>query len=955
MQDRGTLSPELLRFHEARIKFSEGNFVEAARDFEAVRPAISRIPRSTYGAQLNVMLGHCYTQLGQWDRVLEIYREVLRSFPDNLRARLGEAMALQNLGRYDEASVSIDALALGVGQFPGLATQLYQMMANAQLHQPKEQRDWSKVIAMAEAAAKDKNRNELDNMLMKAELLMFQDQVPEAVNVLVAAAKKYPKDIRCWTALARAVSRGDNAKKQLPAVLSRAEKEVGDVMALRMMRIREIVLQGGDDMAAKLKKLEEGAEKFDEGERLAMLYQLGAAYTQARDYADAKRCWQVVAGKEARSGQLQQLLFELAVDHKDEQGMADVVKSLTDSKDFGPSNALTKYCAAWAMLSHVRIRHHNLKKNEPLSEDDHKTLANARRLLEEALLTRAEWHALWRLKGEIEQQEGDVNAAISSYQKAIELNRSGQATIAQQLVQLLYSQKRYAEASEALKHAGDFETSDRGQLIIQDILMKEGQSDKALQLAAAAVEKDPKNAMKQLWYGRQLEKTAETDEAEAAYRRAVEADPKLLDGWDLYIRRLMGNRKKAEAAEAVREAAKSFEDQPAALARLYERAADKEHAEDLYRQDLEKHPNELLQLRHMVEFYFNSQQLDKAVPYLDHMIEICSKSSDESAQKLLPVARRFKAQTLANKGDYEHLLEATKLVEKNRVNGKLSQEDIRSVVILLANRPEPESRVIAVQMLESLRQQRALQTGEELMLGTLYERAGKWSEGRDLLLSAVTKNTEDLNSLYAFSQALLRHEEYDDAERWVARMEELIDSGKSAVSASTKQSIGVLRAQLMVHKGEKDQAVQLLESFLPRPMAQNQLPLLETVAKLMEDLELYDAAENLLNQYVSQEPRRPVGHGGVRGPTRRSRQGLHALGAMPQRRAAHADPAGGTDGPAAAARGGFEGAVRPAGEMDHRSPAKRIEYPGAPIAAGGALRFGRAEHRGDQALSRGAG
>ena len=295
-------------------------------------------------------------------------------------------------------------------------------------------------------------------------------------------------------------------------------------------------------------------------ERVSLMYQLGMAYVQVQDPEDARRCWQYVVEQTPQNARIWQLLFELAVDHLDQAGMDSVVKSLGDSQSFGPQDALYKYCAAWALLTKVRIAVR--KDKHPLTTEEHKQLADARRLTDEALLSRAEWGSLWRLRGEIEQESGDISNAISSYQKALQYNRTGQTSVAQRLVQLLYAEKRYSEASEALKLAGDFDATDRGKQMVEDIVFMKGDATLALKMAKEDVDGDPGNAMKQVWYGKLLERNSNSEEAEQAYHKAVEADPKMAMAWELYVRRLMVNQRRSEAVEAVHKAAKSLEVRP---------------------------------------------------------------------------------------------------------------------------------------------------------------------------------------------------------------------------------------------------------------------------------------------------------------------------------------------------------------------------------------------------------
>jgi tetratricopeptide (TPR) repeat protein len=59
---------------------------------------------------------------------------------------------------------------------------------------------------------------------------------------------------------------------------------------------------------------------------------------------------------------------------------------------------------------------------------------------------------------------------------------------------------------------------------------------------------------------------------------------------------------------------------------------------------------------------------------------------------------------------------------------------------------------------------------------------------------------------------------------------------------------------LLAHDGKQGDAAKILEGWLPRPLPQNQLPLLLDVANQMEQLKLYEDAERLLKEFVSQSP-----------------------------------------------------------------------------------------------------
>jgi tetratricopeptide (TPR) repeat protein len=277
MQDRGTYPPEFMRFANARIQFSEGNFWDASREFEAVRPAMSRSVYANYLQQLDLLLGRCYETLGMHDRQLEVSRRVLQSSPGQVGARLSEAAALQNLGRHDESAIDVQLLVANVQSFPSMAPDVLQLLISSTMRKPPEQRDWTDVEKIAAMIYADPARKPLDNELLKADLLMLQDRREEAQSVLAAARKQYPKELAVWLALIRFFQRDDkpDSVDKIGKVLTLAEKELGPVLPLRLERIRLVMRQGGDQMVKELAKLEQDGETLDAPQRVALTSQLG--------------------------------------------------------------------------------------------------------------------------------------------------------------------------------------------------------------------------------------------------------------------------------------------------------------------------------------------------------------------------------------------------------------------------------------------------------------------------------------------------------------------------------------------------------------------------------------------------------------------------------------------------------------------------------------------------------
>jgi len=853
MRDRGTFNPDLIRFEEARIKFAELDYLEASRELEAVRPVLERA-NSGYILQLDLLLARCYEFLNQPDRQLEAYRRVLARTPNHAAAVVGQATALQSLGRHAEATDSLKILVTNARQMPGIQGSLLYLLINEELRKPEAERDWTDVESIAGLLYENKSRTELDNVLLKSEVLMLQGKRDDAQKLLLDARKKFPKEQRVWMTLTKLLNQDEKRKDQVGKFLDLTEKEFGNTAALRAERIRMISQRKDDNAAADLKKLEEGLDQFTEPERLSLMLSLGNAYLQMRDYANAKRFWKVVSEKDPKNANLRQYLFELGVDSKDEELVRDTIKEIKESGYFGERSPLYKYCAASAILWEVN-RNNQAKKSGVLSADDQKALAEARKLVDEGISSRGEWGALWRVRGEIDHLEENLPGAIENYQRSLEFSRTGQSATARRLVHLLYLANRLEEAKDAMKYIGDTESADPfTRKLAGDVASKTGDADTAIAMAKKDIESDPKNAMNHVWLAQLLVRAGQLDEAEASFRDAVKLDPSSADIWDLLVRHLMASKKKNDAVEVVREAAKTLGENPLALARLYERVEDNAQAEQNYKLAVEKNPDDLIATRRLVEHYVAAGQVDKAVPYLDNIIQKTSQSQDATEQAQLAWSRRTKATIIASAGHYRHVLEATKLIEQNAVQGRLNGEDAAAIVNLLSARPEPESRARAIELLNKMNVGRPLAPREQAVLAALLEGTNNWPQARELMLAGLSRRSDDPEMLVNFANLLIKHDELEDAARWLQRLEDLIKP-PARVSEQVKQAAIELRARLLVKGGKNEQAVTALEGLAPSPLPQNQLYRLEIAARLMETLGLNEAAERLLNDYMNQEPR----------------------------------------------------------------------------------------------------
>jgi tetratricopeptide (TPR) repeat protein len=292
---------------------------------------------------------------------------------------------------------------------------------------------------------------------------------------------------------------------------------------------------------------------------------------------------------------------------------------------------------------------------------------------------------------------------------------------------------------------------------------------------------------------------------------------------------------------------------------------DVEQAEKLYKEANEKNPDDVLGVRRLVQFYIKvaregppaqfMAQINKAVPYLDQIVKKTEKASDAANLRNLAWARRTQAEIMAASGSYKDLMAALNLIQQNARNGKLLPEDLMMMIDLSAKRPDPASRNRTIQLLEQLRQQRPLSSREQLLMGQLLERAGNWTQARDLMTGALSTQNNDPETLVAFTRSLVAHGENEEARRWLDQLDQLLSKASPRVVEQYKPISHELRARMLVNMGQSQQAIAVLDQLVPKPLPPSQLYRLERVAMLLEEMGQFDAAEKMLDEYMQQEPR----------------------------------------------------------------------------------------------------
>ncbi|REK11586.1 MAG: hypothetical protein DWQ37_13820 [Planctomycetota bacterium] len=875
MREVQSIPLELIKFQEARLKLSDNEIVEGTRELEQVRPAMERLSPQ-YDQAVNAQLGRCYEMLGRPDKQLEVYRRLLSKQPTLVEGQMGRASALQALGRHEEAESSVAvlvnaALSNAFQQNPSVLPRILQLAIGQEAAKPVDERNWRRVDAMQQLLASSGLQRPLEQELLNAELLIIKGKPDEAKQILfeirqaqqkqkneqkdelTAEQKEQEKqdEQRVLLTSIKAMAADPDSQSKLKLALAEVEKRVGMTPDLFRQHVQMVARGDAEKATEELKELEAKLSEFEEEQRPGLLMQLGAAYSQAGDYDNGQRCFMSALSQSPRDGRLRKLVFEMALDRDDKAAMDEILKELRESPQFGSEDPLYKYCVA---SRNVRQYSRNRVEKKPVTEKDHELLSQSRRLIDEALLVRGEWAPLHRVKGEVEQLDKNIEGAISAYQDSLRFSQSNQAGTAKRLVTLLYEAERYTEANQAMKLLAGTELTGNMRKLVQDNLQRSGNPQEALEMAQQDAEKEP-TPSNYIWLGQLLEKDGQTEKAEQAFQNAIRAAPKLTDAWVLYVGRLVSNQKKNKAVEAVRLALKYLGEEPLVLGALHHMTGDLEQAETLYKQALDKNPNDLKVMRQMAQMYFATNRVEEGFEYLDRIIEQGSKSSDEDASNHVAWARRSKAQGLATSGGYQEVMQAIEMVKTNAQDGKLPVADKLTVVGLLGNRNDPSSRAKTIELLEELQVDPGLNARQLTALGKLYNANGDWEKAKTTMQAAVDSRSEDPEVHTLLAEMYFEHDDISNAETFTKNAEDLIAEAPSSYPERVRVSARLMRAKLLKAEGNEKEAVALLEDLLPRPLPQNQLSRLDSLAKQMEQLGLYEGAEGILEEYVSLDPR----------------------------------------------------------------------------------------------------
>jgi len=818
----------LVEFENARLKVEQRQWAEAAKQLARVRPLLFDFAQAQ--AFAGAMLARCYEQLGQLDLALQSYDLVLSDFPTLPNAVAGRKRVWQRLHPDD------------VEQSPNL-----DKIINETLAQPESLQDWDQVEQFISKVAEQNNLPETRVQILRAHVLAQRKMFPEAKQLLQKAAATNPDDVTIGFAAVRLrAMEPDKGPTIALKLLDKIVKKWGDSLSSRILRADLLVAIADENLSQQLQSLTEGIDAWTEGEQVQLWMTLGMKYQQLDMPEESRQCWVKAAELVPSNLPVLMHLFDLALRQGDDAGMRDaqgkILELVRNEKD-------SSY-----ILTEVKRRIIGFGQKTVSREE----LAQARDLLDEALRQRPQWHELHVVYGQlILLLEGDLSLALQRFDDALKYGPPNLNAVALQ-VRLLAGHKLYQEARDKMDLLPEEMRHKVLGRIEPLVLLNTGDPEAAFESGEKIVAQRPNDPATQVWFAQLANQMGKLEAVEAAFRKATELNPSEPEYWTQLIAVCVQQKKNEDIEIALRAARLALDAEylPLLTAKLYELQGRWQDAERIYLSAFANRLDEVAIARRMATFYLlwvkkNPANREKAAPYINRILRESNEGRVDMHNEHVVWARRRVARMLAASGDYRQSLKAQRLLNQGAVDGQLGAEDQALLADILSKRNEPESQLQAIQLLESLFQNRRLKKEGVLLLAQLLNKTGEWQRCEALMLDAIGNFGSDSEVWSNYITMLIAQDEYTKAADRITRFEDL--GPKNNVLAIR------LRAQLAAETGDQTRLRKLLQSLLPKKnlntaLDAKQLDAIVAVARMATQFKDYEFAEKLYRLYVRRLP-----------------------------------------------------------------------------------------------------
>lgn len=775
---------------------------------DAQRVTAGQTAGMTTRIRLLASLANCFTELREPDAAGRIWDDVIALEPDQPRHHYLAGRAWEAAGQWQRAIAAYNQatrLAPPVGDaWCGLA----RVELRRQRETPAESRDWRSVEAALAEARRAPDVDPRGLSLVEADLAAARGSADEARARLAAVGQAADPDSSAGATPTVAGEAPAGAAWE-PALIAASgrwgdpaeadrrwqewEQTHGRSTQSVLLRVAVLVERGQPAAASDL--LTEWLPQAPPAEQVTLRYQQAHVAWRAGDGETTRRHLAELLADRPRELLALRKIGLLAWQADDWDAVRTAAELLGEIE--GPEATWQRFLRAQDRLAHL----------DPSQETSE--LEAVDELVREMLVARPTWPPALFVAGQVAELEGQFEAAILSYEQALGSREVGPRAI-ERLVLVLDHQGRLAEAERylaRLHEAGlDEVASEELTAVAIRVASRQGERDRALELARAAVQARPRDPEALVWLAKAQVLNDQVADAEAALWRAIEVAPGQ-GRWWLF---LMEFYRQGQALDRLGEL-------PAKLAGTTDLApADREVLAGRARELLGEAAPALDHYRHGLE-------LDSTDPDLTELAARALATSDpdlalSAMTRLVERApRRFSArralvELLLERGGQQAKQQAWEVTQAGRRGHVSSPEQLRLEARVLLARGGASDLAAALERLEQLVARPAgVVADDRFLLARLYQSQGGLDAARKQYAVLVSGERPQPEHLAAYLDLLLDQEELSESERRLAQLTALDPAGRATLA---------LRVRWLRLAGRASEIAPLVDPALEQALAE---------------------------------------------------------------------------------------------------------------------------------------
>lgn len=723
-----------LAYFRGRLAVLKGDWPQARLLLEEAAPNLARLPE--FHKRAMVGLARVYDVLQNPDQQLSCYESALRDDALYGPALIGEAEALNKLGKVDKALEKYHLLVTRF-QASGLRPVYARLRLIDILRRPAEARNWDPFSAnesgslVATIGPVDERSDEI--VITYAQALAAQGERAKAVEQLQKILDKKPESLLAavaWVNLARI--RESGRPEAALAVLDDAQKQVGDSVDLRLARADVLVFRAKPPAVAEFELLAAKpvapAKDFLPADWYRLWLGLGQASIAAaprwgdveirRAMFDAAiRFLREAAKAETRDMHSRAILIDLAVNAGKKDVVEETLRELAGLEGLdGPISSLAQIVISMPEVGKITDKATRAAR-----------IKDMRDLIAKVQKQRPRWGRVYVALGKLDEMEGFPERAVGNYTRALDEGDRDEEII-RRTVDIHRERKQDAAAAAVLDRLATKMTlpDDLERFRAITAMLSRGSIAKDelpnINRIAPETSKDPKLLMLR---GSLLAAIGEDPKALEAFRSAVNIKfPPAPETYNALVSQLVRTRQGADAVLALAEAEKNLRlklpdaaperaDLFLTLARMHEIVGDAKTAGLRYVEALQAAPNILTPNQRSVEFLMRSGNTAEA----EKMLLALEKNP---GQDIARWARRYLGAVvmMSRPNPYKHRGEALALLEKNLASvSPPESEDIKARAVIWTI--DPVTRNEGTRVLREYFENGALTPDEAYLLARL--------------------------------------------------------------------------------------------------------------------------------------------------------------------------------------------------------------------------------------------